>query len=139
MNLRTRHSRRFWSSIPGVQADWSPWRRFTRRGSPEGRYPSAFARYRAFWSRRISRRRPASRQTSSTGKRAQAAQEQEQLYEILLTAMEQAELVLGGQEMELELFLQMFRMLLGCYQVGSIPANLDEVLVGSLDAMRALR
>ena len=70
---------------------------------------------------------------------AQAAQEQEQLYEILLTAMEQAELVLGGQEMELELFLQMFRMLLGCYQVGSIPANLDEVLVGSLDAMRALR
>ena len=35
---------------------------------------------------------------------AQAAQEQEQLYEILLTAMEQAELVLGGQEMELELF-----------------------------------
>ena len=51
---------------------------------------------------------------------AQAAQEQEQLYEILLTAMEQAELVLGGQEMELELFLQMFRMLLGCYQVGSI-------------------
>lgn len=53
--------------------------------------------------------------------------------------MEQAELVLGGQEMELELFLQMFRMLLGCYQVGSIPANLDEVLVGSLDAMRALR
>ena len=33
----------------------------------------------------------------------------------------------------------MFRMLLGCYQVGSIPANLDEVLVGSLDAMRALR
>ena len=70
---------------------------------------------------------------------AQAAQEQEQLYEILLTAMEQAELVLGGQEMELELFLQMFRMLLGCYQVGSIPANLDEVLVGSLDAMRALQ
>lgn len=70
---------------------------------------------------------------------AQAAQEQEQLYEILLTAMEQAEMVLGGQEMELDLFLQMFRMLLGCYQVGSIPANLDEVLVGSLDAMRALQ
>ena len=43
---------------------------------------------------------------------AQAAQEQEQLYEILLTAMEQAELVLGGQEMELELFLQMFRICL---------------------------
>ena len=70
---------------------------------------------------------------------AQAAQEQEQLYEILLTAMEQAELVLGGQEMELDLFLQMFRMLLGCYQVGSIPANLDEVLVGGMDAMRALQ
>lgn len=46
----------------------------------------------------------------------QAAQEQEQLYEILMTAMEQAELVLGAQEMELDRFLQMFRMLLGCYQ-----------------------
>ena len=67
----------------------------------------------------------------------QAAQEQEQLYEILMTAMEQAELVLGAQEMELDRFLQMFRMLLGCYQVGSIPANLDEVLVSGLDGMRA--
>ena len=71
--------------------------------------------------------------------RAQAAQEQEQLYEILMTAMEQAELVLGEQEMELDRFLQMFRMLLGCYKVGSIPASLDEVLVGSLDALRALQ
>ena len=53
--------------------------------------------------------------------------------------MEQAELVLGAQEMELERFLQMFRMLLGCYQVGSIPANLDEVLVSGLDGMRALQ
>ena len=69
----------------------------------------------------------------------QAAQEQEQLYEILMTAMEQAELVLGAQEMELDRFLQMFRMLLGCYQVGSIPANLDEVLVSGLDGMRALQ
>ena len=70
---------------------------------------------------------------------AQAAQENEQLYEILMTAMEQAEMVLGGQEMKTDAFLQTFRMLLGCYQVGSIPAGLDEVLVGSLDAMRALR
>ena len=68
--------------------------------------------------------------------RAQAAQEQEQLYEILITAMEQAALVLGGQEMELDRFLQMFRMLLGCYKVGSIPASLDQVQVGGLDAMR---
>ena len=68
--------------------------------------------------------------------RPQAAQEQEQLYEILMTAMEQAELVLGPQEMELERFLQMFRMLLGCYKVGSIPATLDQVLVGSLQSMR---
>ena len=56
-----------------------------------------------------------------------------------MTAMEQAELVLGAQEMELDRFLQMFRMLLGCYQVGSIPANLDEVLVSGLDGMRALQ
>lgn len=69
----------------------------------------------------------------------QLAQEQQQLYEILMTAIEQLELVLGGQEMELERFLQLFRMLLGSYQVGSIPATLDQVLVGRLDAMRNLR
>ena len=67
----------------------------------------------------------------------QAAQENEQLYDILITAMEQAELVLGAQEFELERFLQMFRMLLGSYQVGSIPATLDQVQVGGLDAMRS--
>ena len=71
--------------------------------------------------------------------RLQAAQEQEQLYEILMAAMEQAEMILGKQEMELERFLQMFRMLLGCYQVGSIPASLDEVLVGGLSSMRNLQ
>ncbi len=69
----------------------------------------------------------------------QLAQEQEQLYEILMTAIEQLELVLGAQELELERFLQLFRMLLGQYQVGSIPATLDQVLVGELAAMRNLR
>ena len=67
----------------------------------------------------------------------QAAQENEQLYDILITAMEQAEMVLGTQELELERFLQMFRMLLGRYKVGSIPATLDQVQVGSLDSMRS--
>ena len=67
----------------------------------------------------------------------QAAQENEQLYDILIGAIEQAELVLGGQELELERFLQMFRMLLGRYKVGSIPATLDQVQVGGLDVMRS--
>ena len=69
----------------------------------------------------------------------QAAQEQEQLYEILMTAMEQAELVLGAQEMELDRFLQMFRMLLGCYQVGSDSGKSRRGAGIRLDGMRALQ
>lgn len=70
---------------------------------------------------------------------AQRAQQTEQLYDILIDAMEQAYRVLGDCPMELEQFVQLFSLLLGCYQVGSIPAGSDEVHVGPLASMRHRR
>ncbi len=70
---------------------------------------------------------------------AQRAQQTEQLYDILVAAMEQAYRVLGDLPMEPERFTQLFSLLLSCYQVGSIPAACDEVHVGSLAAMRHRR
>ena len=66
----------------------------------------------------------------------QRAQQTEQLYDILIAAMEQAHRVLGDVSMEPGQFTQLFSLLLGCYQVGSIPAACDEVHVGPLSAMR---
>lgn len=70
---------------------------------------------------------------------AQRAQQTEQLYDILISAMEQAHRVLGELPMELTQFTQLFSLLLGCYQVGSIPAACDEVQVGSILEMRQKR
>ena len=72
---------------------------------------------------------------SAQGRR-QAAQQTQQLAEILLTAMEQTVQVLGRCVMPPEQFPQLFRMLLGCYRVSSIPATLDEVQLGGLPAFR---
>ena len=70
---------------------------------------------------------------------AQRAQQTEQLYDILVSAMEQAYRVLADASMQPEQFTQLFSLLLGCYQVGSIPAASDEVHVGSLSSMRHKR
>lgn len=70
---------------------------------------------------------------------AQRAQQTEQLYDILIAAMEQAHRVLGELSMEQALFTQLFSLLLGCYQVGSIPAACDEVQLGSITDQRQKR
>jgi ATP-dependent helicase/nuclease subunit B len=66
----------------------------------------------------------------------QAGQQMQQLAEILLDAMEQTVQVLGRCVMPPEQFTQLFRMLLGCYRVSSIPATLDEAQLGGLPAFR---
>lgn len=66
----------------------------------------------------------------------QGARQTEQLSEILLGAMDQTVRVLGKLPMQPEQFTQLFRMLLGCYQVGTIPAAVDEVQVGGLPSFR---
>ena len=65
-----------------------------------------------------------------------AAQEYNQLWEILLSAMEQLRGVLGENQWEPDAFSRLFRLLLGEYDVGTIPPVLDAVTAGSVSAMR---
>lgn len=64
------------------------------------------------------------------------AQEQEQLWEILMGAMEQMAGLLGKTRMEPDAFARLFRLLLSQYHVGTIPQTLDSVTVGGPAAMR---
>lgn len=59
-----------------------------------------------------------------------------QLWEILLTALEQLYDVLGETVWDQELFLRLFALLLSQYDVGTIPPVLDAVTAGPVSAMR---
>ncbi len=65
-----------------------------------------------------------------------AAQEYDQLWEILLGAMEQLDAVLGQTHWDAETFSRLLRLLLSQYDVGTIPTVLDAVTVGGISAMR---
>ena len=64
------------------------------------------------------------------------AQEQEQIWDILVGAMEQMGALLGETVRDLDGFTRLFRLLLSQYQVGTIPQTLDSVMVGGVAAMR---
>lgn len=59
-----------------------------------------------------------------------------QLWEILLTALEQLHDVLGQTAWDAETFSRLFRLLLSQYDVGTIPPVLDAVTAGPVSAMR---
>jgi len=59
-----------------------------------------------------------------------------QLWEILLTALEQMHDVLGQTAWEPELFTRLLTLLLSQYDVGTIPPVLDAVTAGPVSAMR---
>lgn len=59
-----------------------------------------------------------------------------QLWEILLSALEQMYDVLGETHWEMEHFTRLFRLLLSQYDVGTIPPVLDAVQMGPVSAMR---
>ena len=65
-----------------------------------------------------------------------AAQEYNQLWEILIGALEQLDSVLGDTSWEPEAFSRLLRLLLSQYDVGTIPTVLDAVTVGGVSAMR---
>ena len=65
-----------------------------------------------------------------------SAQILDQLWEILISAMEQMHDVLGSTKWETEAFSRLFQMLLSQYQVGTIPPVLDAVQCGQVSAMR---
>ena len=65
-----------------------------------------------------------------------SAQILNQLWEILLSAMEQMYDVLGETYWDAEHFSRLFRLLLSQYDVGTIPPVLDAVQMGPVSAMR---
>ena len=65
-----------------------------------------------------------------------AAQEYQQLWEILIGALEQLDSVLGQTSWEPEAFSRLLRLLLSQYDVGTIPTVLDAVTVGGVSSMR---
>ena len=60
----------------------------------------------------------------------------EQLWEILLTALDQMQDVLGRTSWNQEAFGRLLRLLLSQYDVGTIPHVLDSVILGPVSAMR---
>lgn len=74
-------------------------------------------------------------QADERGKNREA-QEYQQLWEILLSALEQLSDMLGKSRWEQENFTRLFRLLLSQYDVGTIPTVLDCVAVGPTSAMR---
>lgn len=68
-----------------------------------------------------------------------SAQILNQLWEILLSAMEQMFDVLGDTYWDAEHFSRLFRLLLSQYDVGTIPPVLDAVQMGPVTAMRCHR
>lgn len=65
-----------------------------------------------------------------------SAQILNQLWEILISALEQMYDVLGDTHWEAEHFIRLFRLLLSQYEVGTIPPVLDAVHMGLVSAMR---
>lgn len=78
------------------------------------------------------------RAMAESGNRQQA-QALTQLYELLLSVMEQIYGVLGGGTRSPEDFCRFFRAALTQGAVGTIPATLDSVRVGQLQAMRSAK
>lgn len=68
--------------------------------------------------------------------RGQLAQEIAQLYEILCVSLEQMWLILGRTVRSSDDFYRMYRLLLTQYQVGTIPAGLDQVHISSVADLR---
>ena len=65
-----------------------------------------------------------------------SAQILNQLWEILISALEQMYDVLGQTHWEPEHFTRLFRLLLSQYNVGTIPPVLDAIQVGPISSMR---
>ena len=65
--------------------------------------------------------------------RLQLADEYRQLWEILVSAMEQFAWACADTPLSAEQFAQLFRLVLGEYDVGTIPVSLDRVTCGNIE------
>lgn len=66
----------------------------------------------------------------------QTAAEYRQLWELMVSALEQCEAILGSMPLSQEDFGRLFRRMLSQYDVGTIPVALDRVTAGDFDRMR---
>ena len=64
------------------------------------------------------------------------AEEYEQIWGILLSAMEQIISISGTLEMDAETYGKLLLQMLSQYDIGTIPVSLDSVLAGDFDRMR---
>ena len=67
---------------------------------------------------------------------AELAAEYGQLWEIVVSALEQSAAILGETEMDMSRFGKLFTLMLSQYDVGLIPVSLDRVSAGDFDRMR---
>lgn len=74
-------------------------------------------------------------QLDAAGRRETAA-ENEQLWDVICTALEQFAAVLGQTPMDVSRFRELFSLMLSHYDVGIIPVALDRVQAGDFDGMR---
>lgn len=63
--------------------------------------------------------------------------EYQQLWDIVVNALEQCESMLGDTPMDTETFGKLFCLVLSQYDVGTIPLTLDKVSAGDMDRMRS--
>lgn len=68
--------------------------------------------------------------------RESLAQEYLQLWDIVVSALEQSAAILGDTPMTMEEFGKLFTLMLSKYDVGTIPVSLDRVSAGDFDRMR---
>jgi len=64
------------------------------------------------------------------------AQEYQQLWELIVSALEQSAAILGRTEMDMSGFGKLFVLMLSKYDIGTIPVSLDRVSAGDFDRMR---
>lgn len=75
-------------------------------------------------------------QALAEGGRQAAAQEYAQLWDIIVSALEQCDAILGGTQTDRESFARLFTLMLSKYDIGTIPTALDRVTAGDFDRMR---
>lgn len=62
----------------------------------------------------------------------QEAEETAQLWDLVCSVLDQVDRLIGNQEMEMDLFIQLFRQVISEYSIGTIPVTLDQVSVSEI-------
>ena len=64
------------------------------------------------------------------------SQEQEQVWDIFIKALDQTALVLKDTKLTMKRYKELFELVLSKYTIGKIPTSLDEVVIGNADRVR---